>query len=471
MGGLFVALAKDIRAAMEGDFSFSNVKQYMADLQEAADRAGESVEGVSKYVPKATTATEKAARGGVGSVTSSVTKAVSKAVPKLQGAVEGAGTEAIDGATPTVERDAGKLGGTFDRSAAAGVTNATLTAKVTKTLGTDVLTSLSNSVKNSSIPATSGKALATAFSGGITGAASYAKAAGATLANSGAAGLGDKDAQKTGKSHGGSMGTLYSDALGAKESYAGTQAKKVGKNAVYWLDYRGTAKTYGEGMGTKYGTGIGSKESFAGGKAKSVAKNSLYWLEYQDQAYTRGKWFGEGFGNGIVDDSAWQNAINKAKKLAKKALQTLYDTTREGSPSRITMQYGQWFTEGFGIGIDTQGAMVAQSARDMAQGAIDAVGRVTDAGGLDLGTSIDSVATMAHTVTGRVELDYDRIAEAVAYGTLTGIVQAGGQQAGQQPREITFAIDGQTLARVVVDGIGAGAADGTLDLAPLMEVM
>ena len=115
--------------------------------------------------------------------------------------------------------------------------------------------------------------------------------------------------------------------------------------------------------------------------------------------------------------------------------------------------------------------MVAQSAREMAQGAIDAVGRVTDAGGLDLGTSIDSVATMAHTVTGRVELDYDRIAEAVAYGTLTGIVQAGGQQTGQQPREITFAIDGQTLARVVVDGIGAGAADGTLDLAPLMEVM
>lgn len=471
VGGLFMALAKDIRAAMEGDFSFSNVKQYMADLQEAADKAGESVEGVSKHVPKATTATEKAAKAGVGSVTSSVTKAVSKAVPKLQGAVEGAGTEAIDGATPTVEREAGKLGGTFDRSAAAGVTNATLSAKVTKTLGTDVLTSLSNSVKNSTIPATSGRALATAFSGGITGAASYAKAAGATLANSGAAGLGDKDAQKTGKSHGGSMGTLYSDALGAKESYAGTQAKKVGTNAVYWLDYRGTAKTYGEGMGTKYGTGIGSKESFAGGKAKAVAKNSLYWLEYQDQAYTRGKWFGEGFGNGIVDDSAWQNAINKAKKLAKKALQTLYDTTREGSPSRITMQYGQWFTEGFGIGIDAQGAMVAQSAREMAQGAIDAVGRVTDAGGLDLGTSIDSVATMAHTVTGRVELDYDRIAEAVAYGTLTGIVQAGGQQSGQQPREITFAIDGQTLARVVVDGIGAGAADGTLDLAPLMEVM
>lgn len=470
VGGLFVALAKDIKAALSGDFSFSNVRQYMADLQEAAEKAGEAVGGVSKYVPKATTATEKAAKAGVGSVTSAVTKAVSKASSKLQGAVEDSGKTAMEKATPSIEKDATNVAKTIDPTMAKGVTNAALSAKVTKALGTDVMNGLLSTVRNSTVPTTAGTALSTAYGKGIESLADYVQRACVTVASKGAAGLGDKATLDKGKGYGTTMATGYADNIAKKESYAGTQAKKVGTNAVYWLDYRGTAKTYGEGMGNNYASGIGSKESKAQSAGKALGTTAVYWMDYRGTAYDTGWYVGTGFGNGLSAQDVLNKVKKAAKELAKQAIDQLNLTVVVSSPSKVTYQTGRYFGMGFANGIDSQARSVAMAAQGMADGAIAAVDSVNASGALDLGGTLNTVSTMAHDVSGKLDIDYDAMADAVAYGTLQGMVQAGGQQAGQQ-RELTFAIDGQTLARIVVESVGAGAADGTLDLAPIMEVM
>lgn len=469
IGGLFVALSKDMLALAQGDFSFSNVRQFLSDVEDGAKASDEAMQNVSKHVPKATTATEKAAKAGVGTVATAVNKAVSKASTKLQGAIEDSGTNAVKKSSPAIQKSATAVAKTLDPTMAKGVTNTELSAKVKQSLGIDVMNGLQTTVNTSTIPDTAGKALSTAYGKGISSMSTFVQKAGIGVAGSGAAGLGDPNTLKTGKSHGETMGTNYGTGIASKEAYAGTSAKKLGTNAVYWLDYRGTATSYGQGIGNNYSNGIGSKESLAGQKAKLLGTNAIYWLDYRKRAREIGQYVGEGFAKGMEDKNKRVDAA--AGQLASTALRNLRNIPMVSSPSKVTREIGQFVGEGFALGMEDEIANVSMVAASMAQGAVDAVNRATATGALDLGGSLNAVSTMTQQVTGSLDIDYDRMADAVAYGTLQGIVQAGGQQQGQQQRELTFAIDGQTLARIVVENVGMGAADGTLDLAPIMEVM
>jgi hypothetical protein len=61
----------------------------------------------------------------------------------------------------------------------------------------------------------------------------------------------------------------------------------------------------------------------------------------------------------------------KAKALAQKAIQGLKDGQKEGSPSKITIQSGKYFGEGYELGIESMIKKVARAARKLVDGAAD----------------------------------------------------------------------------------------------------
>ena len=67
-------------------------------------------------------------------------------------------------------------------------------------------------------------------------------------------------------------------------------------------------------------------------------------------AWGAGKNFSQGFAEGIEDNVYL--ATQASALVAQKALEKLAEVIREGSPSKVTMQSGEYFTEGFAIGIE-----------------------------------------------------------------------------------------------------------------------
>lgn len=115
--------------------------------------------------------------------------------------------------------------------------------------------------------------------------------------------------------------------------------------------------------------------------------------------------FTKGLAQGILNGS--HLVVSAAKTVAQAAVNSANRTLDEHSPSKIMMQSGKYFDEGFAIGITRNLRTVGRAASGMAAFAAEAVSMPNPGRGV--------YARNNQTVTMRQQpLDYDKLAEAMA---------------------------------------------------------
>lgn len=144
----------------------------------------------------------------------------------------------------------------------------------------------------------------------------------------------------------------YSKGIESQKGKATKASETVAKASI------NSAKSTGKGMnaagqytGLQYGTGVSSKQGDAKNKGKSLANNAKSGAG-SVSARSSGENFGQGFVNGIA--SKFHSAFEKAKALARKAVEGVKKGQQEGSPSKLTMRSGRYFTQGYILGIASQ---------------------------------------------------------------------------------------------------------------------
>lgn len=144
----------------------------------------------------------------------------------------------------------------------------------------------------------------------------------------------------------------FSKGIESQKSKATKASDTVAKASI------NSAKSTGKGMNAagqytalQYGSGVSSKQGDAKNKGKSLANNAKSGAG-SVSARSSGENFGQGFVNGIA--SKLHAAFEKAKELARKAVEGVKKGQQEGSPSKLTMRSGRYFTQGYILGIASQ---------------------------------------------------------------------------------------------------------------------
>lgn len=203
------------------------------------------------------------------------------------------------------------------------------------------------------------------FGIGISSQQGNSKLAGKANADAANSGAGSVNPSGTGSLFGnlfgagisGMLNILFGQGKGLSDS-ANAGAGSVNPNGT------------GGKFGTQYAAGVGSKAKEANAKGKSLADNAKTGAGSAD-SYSVGSNFGSGFVNGI---SSWiSSAASAAANLASSAYNAAKRWLDEHSPSKKTKKLGNWFSQGFGIGISDEEQTVEKSAAQVAQTAVEAL--------------------------------------------------------------------------------------------------
>lgn len=131
----------------------------------------------------------------------------------------------------------------------------------------------------------------------------------------------------------------------------------------------GTASSSGRALGNSFVNGLRGVN--ARSAAHSVAASGEYGLrDYRGWYENAGRYVGYGF-----DDGLWSTRwtiYNTAEAIATNAANRMRRKLRIHSPSRVTMEIGGYFGEGFAIGISDSAKSVSNAVADMTAESLDA---------------------------------------------------------------------------------------------------
>lgn len=203
------------------------------------------------------------------------------------------------------------------------------------------------------------------FGIGVSSQQGTSMSAGQANANAAKTGAGSVDPSGVGRSFGTMLGTGVAGMAGtlAQKGKEIADRAKTGAGSVNPTDTGGK-------FGTQYNSGVGSKTGEANVKGKSLATNAKTGAGSVD-SYSLGSNFGSGFVRGI---GAWiASAARKAAELASSAYNAAKRWLDEHSPSKKTARLGKWFSQGLGVGIESEEKAVEDSAKYISQTALDAL--------------------------------------------------------------------------------------------------
>ena len=245
-------------------------------------------------------------------------------------------------------------------------------------------------------------------------------------------------------------------------------------------------------------SGMGNQAWWKGRDAAVSAQNGLgsnYW-----GAYSAGSNMGWGFNNGLV--SVQWSIYSTAQAIANNAAARMRNALRIHSPSRVTMEIGEYFGLGAAVGIEKAMGDVLSSVSELSDGMVESLDVVKDASklgreiGRAFGDAVDSsiggaelgsvagyanyVADMASKLgSGGFDVPAphdpkfnssddayvtDRIASAFAQGLMS--VQMGGGDGGTgKDTTIVLRVGNEDLARAVIKGQDSLARRGVVKLA------
>lgn len=188
----------------------------------------------------------------------------------------------------------------------------------------------------------------------------------------------------------GSMGNALNESTTSTAAGLRTTVDRINS-------FQSQFRTAGQHLADGLLNGMRSNSSqFTGVFSSSVnqAVNSV--RAYYNGFYDAGRYLVEGFTNGIRNyassaATAAANMASSAKTAADRALDN-------GSPSKIMMQVGRFFTEGFSIGITDREDMVGNSSEKVAQKAISTLNDMLAT------SSIDDLFNASPTITPVLDL-------------------------------------------------------------------
>lgn len=299
-----------------------------------------------------------------------------------------------------------------------------------------------------------GSAMVGGFASAISGGASTAVRAAKEVAQKAQQGIKPEPATKYGNDLSTSLGNGITGAMSVPVGAARSLAQQVTKGAK-----PGDTSGYGRDVSSAMASGISGGVHTATNAAQSLARQVTSAAKPSDISSV-GSYVVQGLANGISGSA--HIATSAARAVADSVRNTISSALRIGSPSRLTEQYGRWVDEGLANGIDGSKAMPLSAASDMANGTADAIRAAMGSGALDSGPTVD--ARVSQEWSGQLDLDWERLTEAVAQGMLEGAVAAGpssqGAVATGGQRELVMMVDGQALGRVVVDSLADMSARG-----------
>lgn len=238
---------------------------------------------------------------------------------KAEGVRDKAVTGFNGGTGYTKAKSAGKnMSGGYGDGISASADSAASAARGVRDKVVDALKSGSDSARQA------GRSMISSFSGGVSGASSNAYSAASSVSRMAASGLHSASGSAT--SAGRSLGNAFSNGLRGCNAYsAGANVARSGAN----------------GMGGQYNSG-----------------------------YNAGWNLGAGFNNGMWGTA--QIIYDTAYTIASTAARIMRSALRIKSPSRVTMEIGGYFGEGFAIGISDSAKTVSDAVTDMTAQSLDA---------------------------------------------------------------------------------------------------
>lgn len=173
------------------------------------------------------------------------------------------------------------------------------------------------------------------------------------------------------KSAGEDKGTEFASALGGKAGEAKTAGTQVGTAGKLGADGISLVAA-GGGAGSEFATALANKAGTAQTSGTSLANAGKTGAGSVEMSST-GSNFGLGFANGIDNDSVISKVASAARRIAGAAKGALEKWLDMHSPSREMMKDGNFFSEGFAIGIENKAKRVANSAKNLAVTAKDSM--------------------------------------------------------------------------------------------------
>lgn len=104
--------------------------------------------------------------------------------------------------------------------------------------------------------------------------------------------------------------------------------------------------------------------------AREVADKSVQATQKREETQQSGKNFAQGFADGI--SSMWGTVCGIASNLANAAANTVKNALGIHSPSKVTKEFGRYFSEGFAIGIEDKARLGQKNAVKMAEDTLKA---------------------------------------------------------------------------------------------------
>ena len=255
------------------------------------------------------------------------------------------------------------------------------------------------------------------FGIGLSSQQGVSRNAGKVNADAANAGAGSVNPNATGSRFGMMLGTGVAGMAGAlfQKGKGIADRAKSGAGTVNPTDTGGR-------FGSQYASGVGSKAGEANAKGRALASNADSGAGSKT-GYHSGSNFGAGFVSGI---GAWLGrAASAAANLAMSAYNALRGALAERSPSRKAKKSGKNFDLGFGIGIEENAKAAVDSAKEMAEGALDAIDVDALSEKMRSMDVPDLIAWMDLAVEDRQSRVVDKVVGAVIAKEKSGLVDEG----------------------------------------------
>lgn len=389
---------------------------------------------------------------------------------------------------------------------------------------------------------TSGKTMVDNFANGINSGAANVKSKAEGVRDKAVTGFNGGTGYTKAKSAGKNMSGGYGDGISAGAESAASAARSVSSRVVSaFRSSTGTAHSAGTAVMNSYRSGLSNAASGAVSAASSASNRAANaFRNGSGAASNSGRALGNSFKNGLrgvnassaahsvaasgesglrdyrgwyenagryvgygFDDGLWSTRwtiYNTAEVIATNAANRMRRALRIHSPSRVTMEIGGYFGEGFAIGISDSAKTVSDAVTDMTAQSLDATKEATKFGenvgkayGNAIGDGFDGskVASMlqdsenlarstsASTFDGsssrytshegfptsfETETAVSAMTKAMVQSAMT-TGQLGGQQAnGGGDTTIVLRVGNEDLARAVVKGNESLARRGVVSL-------
>lgn len=150
------------------------------------------------------------------------------------------------------------------------------------------------------------------------------------------------------------------------EKQIGNMSKETDKANKKLETFATSAASKGAKAATNFAAGILANKGKATSAAASMANGARSACSVS--TYGLGLDFANGFRNGILAGAS--KVASAARSMVTNAMAAAKNAQRSGSPSKKMMEMGEWFGEGYEIGINDTTRDVASAARGMANAAL-----------------------------------------------------------------------------------------------------